>query len=168
MLAVVDPLSVPEGVALGVTAAVLDAETVVDGVGVGVAPALAVELPDPLSAAVALALAPCDTVALGVSGAEGGSVGVVDGVDALVPEDDGVAVLVGVGEPVELGVGELDGVASAETVEVAEIVDEGDAVPDCGGEPLAEPPTDNVAVGVAGKDEETLVVDDQLSETEGV
>lgn len=58
MLRVDDPVSVPEGVCDSVSAAVLDAETVVDGVGVGVAPELAVVEPVPLSDGVSLALAP--------------------------------------------------------------------------------------------------------------
>lgn len=105
---------------------------------------------------VADALAPKDSVVVGVSESDELRVAEVEAVNEGVPEGVAVALLVGEFDAV------IDAVGLAETVALGLA----DGVPEGVGELLAEAPCVSVVVGVLVCDEERLGVDDRLSMTE--
>ena len=127
-------------------------------VGVTLWDCVLVELAEPELLGVPDALAPKDSVVVGVSESDDLRVAEVEAVDDGVPEDVAVALLVGEFDAV------LDAVGLAETVALGLT----DGVPDVVGELLADAPSDSVVVGVLVCEDERLGVDDRLSLTDGV
>jgi hypothetical protein len=150
---VVEPLSLPEGVCVGVPEPDAVPDLVGEPVEVALAVPVAVLLAESETLGVIEELAPRVTEGVAVFDSDELSVGVDEGVSELVDVGDEVPDTVPVCDRVSGG---LD-VAVSDTVELGEDENDGDGVE------LAEPPRDRVDVGVAETVEETLDVVDPLS-----